>query len=55
MKIEQLTDSMFELSPPSQIYALFIQETWLEFQMKSLKYQIPYDIDTPKDLIDALQ
>lgn len=55
-KLEEVIKNMFETSqnvmscwPTSRLYAIFLKEQWHKFQMKKLKEQIPYYVDTPKD------
>ena len=46
---------MKKLRPHSIIYALFLVEKWLQFQMKSLKDKLPHDINTLKELANSVQ
>lgn len=46
---------MLDCRPSSNIYTLFLQEKWYEFQLSRLKEQFPNTMGTPQELTESLQ
>jgi hypothetical protein len=46
---------MLECRPPTRTYTMFLKEQWHKKQIEHLAKLVKFNLDTPKDLLDAYQ
>lgn len=50
-----LSKEMLDSRPPSNVYTLFLQDKWYEFQLNRLKEKLPHNLEKPQEFTKALQ
>jgi hypothetical protein len=53
--IAKVSVEMLECRPPTRTYTMFLKEQWHKNQIEHLAKLVKFNLDTPKDFLDAYQ